>query len=81
MRIWNSIYVCLFGPTRVQISNGISIGSAVFAQLTAECRYTLQRAAPFPLKLILPMGDLDFHLARDSLGPSEPKTQMASPWV
>jgi len=31
--------------------NGISIGSAVFAQLTAECPYTLQWAAPFPLKI------------------------------
>jgi len=39
--------------------NGISIGSAVFEQITAECRYTLQRAAPSPLKLPLPMGDLD----------------------
>jgi len=26
-----------FGPTRVFIQNGISIGSAVFAQLTVEC--------------------------------------------
>jgi len=31
------------GPTRVQ--SGILIGSAVFAQLTAESHYTLQRAA------------------------------------
>jgi len=30
------------GPNRVQIPNGISIGSAVFAQLMAERRYTLQ---------------------------------------
>jgi len=36
------------GPTRVHISNSISIGSAVFAQLTTESRYTSQRAAPFP---------------------------------
>jgi len=43
------------GPTWVQIPNGISIGSAIFAQLTAECPYTLQQAAPYPSKLPLPM--------------------------
>jgi len=54
---------CFHGPTQVQISNDISIGSAVFAQLTAESRYTLQRGRPFPpLKLSLPTGDLDLHL-------------------
>jgi len=37
-------------------SNGISIGSAVFAQGTAECPYTLQRDAPPPSKLLIPMG-------------------------
>ena len=45
---------CFFGPTQVQIPNGISISSAVFAQLTADCR----RACPgmsFPLKLPLCM--------------------------
>ena len=36
-------YTCFHGPTRVQIPNGILTGSAVFAQLTAECPYTLQR--------------------------------------
>jgi len=45
-------------PTRVQIPNDISIGSAVFAQVTVESLY-LQRAAPFPLKLPLPTGHLD----------------------
>jgi len=29
----------------------MSVGSAVFAQLTAECPYTLQWDAPFPLKI------------------------------
>jgi len=28
--------------------NSISIGSAVFAQLTAVCRYALQQGSPFP---------------------------------
>ena len=46
------------GPTRVHNPNGILVGSAVFAQITTECRYTLQRAAHFPLKVTLPMGDL-----------------------
>jgi len=43
--------MCLLGPTRVHIPNGISIGSAVFAQLTAESPYSLQWAAPFPVKI------------------------------
>ena len=47
---------CFLGPTQVQIPNGISISSAVFAQLTAECRYTLQWAAPSPpSKLPIPL--------------------------
>jgi len=37
--------------------NNISIGSAVFAQLTAECPYTLQWAAPFPLKIARSPGE------------------------
>ena len=36
---------------RVHIPNDISIGSSVVAQLTAECPYTLQWVAPFPLKI------------------------------
>jgi len=44
-------------PDRPHSPNGISIGSAVFAQMTAECPYTLQLDAPFPSsKLPLPMG-------------------------
>jgi len=34
----------------------ISIGSTIFAQMTAECPYTLQWAALSPSKLPLPMG-------------------------
>jgi len=37
-------------PMRVHNPNGTSIGSAVFAQMTAECLYTLQWFACFPLK-------------------------------
>ena len=41
---------CFLRPTRVHILNSISIGSAAFAQLTAESVYTLQLGCPFPLK-------------------------------
>ena len=41
---------------------GITIGSAVFAQMTAECPYTLQWAAPSLSKLHLPMGGSGSHL-------------------
>jgi len=73
------------GPTRVLNPNGISIGSAVFVQMTAECPYTLQLDAPFPLKIAgtplspskwpLPMEDLDPHLIHGSLGPPEFSTK------
>jgi len=39
-------------------SQTASIGSAVFAQFTAEYPYTLQQAAPFPQKFPLPMGGI-----------------------
>jgi len=42
-------------PTRIVNPNGISIGSAIFAQLIAECPYTLQLAASSPLKIALPV--------------------------
>jgi len=32
--------------------NGTSIGSAVFAQMTADCPYTLQWFAGFALKIV-----------------------------
>jgi len=51
------------------IPNCISTGSAVFAQLTADSRYTSQRADPFPLKIDPSSG---------SLGQPESSTQMAS---
>ena len=69
--------ICFLEPTQVHNPNGISIGSAVYAQLTAESPYTLQRA-PFSPKFPLSIGDLDPHLTHDSLGPYEPITQTAS---
>jgi len=64
-------------PTRVHNPNGKPIGSAVFAQLTAESPYTLQWATLSP-KLALLMGDLDPHLIHNSLGYSEITVKMAS---
>jgi len=56
-------------PTRVHILSNISISSAVFGQLTAECPYTLQWATPPPSKLPLGMGDLDIPSNAWFLGP------------
>jgi len=47
------------GSMRAHNPNSTSIGSAVFAQMSAECPYTLQCFTRFPTKLPLPMGDLD----------------------
>jgi len=44
------------GPIRTHNPNGILIGSAIFAQMTVGCPYTLQWDAPFLQKLPLPMG-------------------------
>jgi len=66
-----------FGPIWAHSPNGISIDSAVFAQMSAECPYTMGRPIP-PSKLPLPMGDLDPHLIRGSQGPTKSSTQTAS---
>jgi len=50
---------CYLAPTRVHTPNGISIGSAVFAQIMAECPYAVQWAANSHSKLPLRMGTLD----------------------
>jgi len=42
--------VWFLGPVRAYNPNGITISSAVFARVTAECPYTLQWAARSPLK-------------------------------
>jgi len=71
---------CFLGPTRVHVPNGVSIGSVVFPQLTAERPYTLQCAALSPSKLPLHMEQSGppSNTVHDSLGPSEPTTQTAS---
>jgi len=38
---------CFLGPTRVHVPNSILIGSAIFAQLTAESPYTYSRPPVF----------------------------------
>ena len=67
------------GPTRLQIPNGIAIGSAVFAQLTAECPYILKRAALSPFKIAPSRGGFGLPSNTSFLGP-KPKfsTQTAS---
>jgi len=43
---------------RAHNPSGISISSAVFAQITAEYHYTLQWDAPFPLKIVPSYGGI-----------------------
>jgi len=66
---------CFLGPTRVHNPNGISIGSAVLAQLIAESPYTLQWA-PLSPKIADTHGVLDPHLAHDSSGSPHPSPQL-----
>jgi len=58
-RIWTPSNLLFIGPIRTHNPNGISIGSGVFAQMTVECPYTLQRDAPskkcpFPWRIWAP---------------------------
>jgi len=70
-------HTCFLGPTSLSISNDISIGSGVFAQLTADNPCTLQWAAISPLKFPVRVGNLD-PPPNASLGTPEPITQTAS---
>jgi len=54
--IWTPSNTWFLRSTRVSIPNGITIGSAVFAQLAAECPYILQRTAPSPQNCRFPRG-------------------------
>jgi len=47
-KVIHHLIIYSLDPTGVHIPNDISIGSAIFAQLTAESPYTLQWAAPSP---------------------------------
>jgi len=45
--IWTPSNTLLLGSILGHNPNGISIGSVIFAQMTPECPYTLQRAVPW----------------------------------
>jgi len=59
---------CFLRSTGVHIVNGISIGSAVFAQLTAEGPYILPPL--FPSKLPFRIGGLEPRIMHGSFGPT-----------
>jgi len=61
------------GPTQILIPNNISIGSAVFAQLTAECPYTLQWAALALLKIVPSLVWCGPHLIHGSFAHPSPQ--------
>jgi len=69
-----------FGPTQFHNPNAKSIGSAVFAPLTAESPHTLQLAPLFP-RLFLSMGGSELRLIYDYLSQYKPTTQRTSPSV
>jgi len=65
-------------PVRVHNPSSITIGSAVFPQMTAVSLYfSMDRPHP-PLKLPLPMLDVDPHLIRGSFGSPESSIQTPS---
>ena len=77
--IWTPYKIWFVGPNQVFIRKGISIGSAVFAQLTVKCDYTSQWAATFPPKHCpFPLGDWDRHPIHGFLSPPESVPQTAS---
>jgi len=68
-----------FGPIGAHRPNGISVGSAIFPQMTVECPYTLQWDAHSPPKICpFPWGDLNPYLIHGPLGPPQSSTQTAS---
>jgi len=69
---------CFFGPTRFHNPNGISIGSAIFAQLTAGGQYISQWVAVPPSKLPTRIRRSGPHLTHGSLGPCESTSQTKS---
>ena len=57
------------GPTRVHITNSISISSAIFAELTAGSPWIYNRP-PYPLKIAPSHGGSGPYPMHDSLGPT-----------
>ena len=68
---------CFLGPIRIHNQNGISIGSTVFAQLTAHCCQRC-RGMAYPAKLPLPMWVSKPPPNMCFLGSTESAPQMAS---
>ena len=77
--IWIPSNSWLLGPVWTHNPNCITIGSAVFAQVTAECPYILQWATLSP-KLPLPVGDLDPTKHMISLAHSSPQPKQHLDW-
>ena len=66
-------------PIRAHNPNGIPIGSAVFAQTTVECPYTLQWDAHSPPEICpFPWGNLDLHVIHGSSGQRKSSTKTAA---
>jgi len=61
-------------PIQTHNLNSMSIGSALFAQMIAECPYTLLSYKNWPFQ----RGDLDPHIIHGSVDPPELSTQTAS---
>jgi len=72
--------LCFLRLTRVHNPNGKLIGSAIFAELTAECRRAWLGTS-FPIIIAPRHGVAGSHLIHASLGPPESLTQMASQLV
>jgi len=53
--IWTPSNTCFLGPTPLRIPNGISIASAVFAQLTADSPILYNRSSLYTSKLSIRM--------------------------
>jgi len=72
MEIWTPCKTCFLraGATPVHNPNGISIGSAVYAQITTVSLYFTKGPPLFPLKLSLPRW-MWTPSNNDSMGPPE----------
>jgi len=78
-RNWTASNTWFLGPIWAHNPNGISMSSAILAQMTADCLHILQWDAPFPPpNCPFPWGNLNPHLIHGSLGPPKSSTQTAS---
>jgi len=77
-RIWTPSNTWFLGPMRAHNPNGTSIGSAVFAQMTAERLYTLQWFARCLLKVVPSHAEIWTPCNIWYLGPPKSSNQTAS---